>query len=105
MLRYVPDHFITQEMCNKAVRDAVYSLQYVPDWFVTQQQVKIWYDDGEYHNDDDEIIKWYNGYKKQKAQKAKIKEERLPIAWHPYRAIDWCISGDEKKHTEKLWKQ
>ena len=88
MLRYVSDHFITQEMCNKAVRDEFFSLQYVPDWFVTQQQVKIWYDDGEYHNDDDEIIKWYNGYKKRKVQKARIKEELLPIAWHPYRAID-----------------
>ena len=88
MLRYVSDHFITQEMCNNAVRDEFFSLQYVPDWFVTQQQVKIWYDDGEYHNDDDEIIKWYNGYKKRKVQKARIKEELLPIAWHPYRAID-----------------
>ena len=39
-------------MCDKAVRKDPLSLQYVPDWFVTQGQVKIWYDDGEYHDDD-----------------------------------------------------
>ena len=29
------------------------------------------------------FIKWHEGYKKRKAQKAKIKEELMPIAWHP----------------------
>ena len=33
------------------------------------------------HNDDD-LIKWYEGYKKQKAQKTSIKEELMPMAWH-----------------------
>ena len=42
------------------------------------------------------ITEWYNGYKKRKAQKAKIKEELLPITWHPDRVIDWRMSGDEK---------
>ena len=59
-----------------------FSLQYVPDYFVTQQLRKLWDDDDDYCNDD-EIIKWYDGYQKRKAQKAKIKEELLPIAWHP----------------------
>ena len=44
------------------------------------------------------MIKWYDGYQKHKAQKAKIKE-LLPIAWHPERVIDWCMSGEEKR----LW--
>ena len=34
---------------------------------------------------------------------AKIKEELLPIAWHPNRVMDWCMSEDEKKETEKLF--
>ena len=72
-LECVPDHFKTQEMCDNAVRDHFFSLQYVPDWFVTQQQVKIWHNDSEYY-DDDEVIKWYDGCKKCRAQKAKIKE-------------------------------
>ena len=38
-------------------------MQFVPDWFVTQQQIKIWHDDSEYRDDDD-IIKWYDNYKK-----------------------------------------
>ena len=56
----------------------LFSLQYVPNWFVTQQ-VKIWHNEGEYH-DDDEIIKWYEGYQKRKAQKEKIEEELICIA-------------------------
>ena len=44
-----------------------------------------------------------SGYKKWKAQKAKIKEELMPIAWHPLRWWDWCIPGDDKKETEKVF--
>ena len=43
-------------------------------------------------------------WNKRKPQKAKIKEELLPIAWHPSRWLDWCIPKDKKKETEKLWK-
>ena len=43
-------------------------------------------------------------WNKRKPQKAKIKEELLPIAWHPSRWWDWCIPEDEKKETEKLRK-
>ena len=34
---------------------------------------------------------------KSMAQKAQINEERLPIAGHPNRVMDWCTSEDEKK--------
>ena len=82
-LHYVADHFKSQEMCDHTVRDAVedpFSLQYVPDWFVAQsEQIKTWHD---YYYDDDEFIEWCEGYKKCKAQKAKLKEELMPIAWH-----------------------
>ena len=83
-------------MCDKAVRDYIFSLQFVPDWFVTQQQIDIWYDDDYVYNDN-EMIKWYDGYKARKARKAKIKEELLPIAWHPNCVKDWCMSEDEKR--------
>ena len=52
------------------MRDHFFSLQYVPDWFVTQQQLKIWHDVNEYDHDD-EIIKWYDGYKNCMALKIK----------------------------------
>ena len=63
----------------KTVEDDPSSLQYVPNWFVTQQQLDVW-SDNDYWYHDDEIIEWCEGYKKRKAQKAKIKEELMPIA-------------------------
>ena len=106
-LTFVPDIFKTQEMCDKTIKDDPSSLRFVPDWFVSQEQLKLW------HDSDDWLIRWwynnrlikrYDGYKKRKAQKAKIKEELLLIAWHPSRWWDWCMSEDEKQETEKLWK-
>ena len=99
MMRHVPDHLETQKMCDKAVRKGSFTLHYVPDWFVTQQQLRTW---NNYCNDD-ELIKWYNGYKKRKSQKAQIKKELMPTAWHTPRLWDWCVPKDEKKETEKLW--
>ena len=63
---------------------------------MTHGQVKLWHDDYYYCNDD-WLIEWYDGYKKRTAQKAKIKEELLPIAWHPNRVMNWCMSEDEKR--------
>ena len=74
-------------------------MQFVSDWFVTQEQLEIWQDDDDYCTDD-EVIEWYNGYTRRKAQKLKIKEELLPIAWHPDCVKDWCLPEDEKR----LWK-
>ena len=88
-------------MCDKAVRDDVFSLVCVADWFVTQKQIGLWGDDNDYC-DDDEIIKWYEGYKEHKAQKEKMERELIPIAWHPSRWWSWCMSEDEKKGTEIL---
>ena len=53
----------------------------------------MWYDDyydddgGHWDNDDnkDKFFEWYDGYKKRKPQKTKIKKELMPIAWHPSR--------------------
>ena len=99
-LKDVSDHFKTEEMCDKAVRDYLFPLRFVPDWFVTQQQINIWYDD-DYVYINKEMVKWYNGYKKHKAQKASIKDRLMPITWHPSRWWNWCMSEDEKKETEK----
>ena len=95
-LKDVSDHFKTQEMCDDAVRRSLFYLKYVPDCFVTQGQVKLWHDDYYYYYDD-WLINWYHDYQKRKAQKAKIKEELMPIAWHSDRVMDWCMSGDEKR--------
>ena len=59
-------------MCDKAMRNDAFSLVCVPNWFVTEEQLKLWQDSYDWHNDD-EVIGWYEDYKKRKAQKAKIK--------------------------------
>ena len=102
-LYYVPDQLKTQGLSNNTVKEEPSSLQYVPDYFVTQKQLKIWHDEDDYCNDD-ELNEWYGGHQKCKSQKAIIKEELLPIAWHQSRWCDWCVPNDEKKETEKLWK-
>ena len=79
-LYHVPDHFKTQEICDVAVREDPSSLTYVPYWFITQQQIGLW--------GDDEVNEWHNGYRKRKAQKAKIKEELIPISPHSSRWRD-----------------
>ena len=83
-LKDTPDHFKTQKISDKAARDYSFSLQRVPDWFVTQGKIDLWYDDKYVYNDD-RMTEWYKGYKKRKAQKALIKKELMPIAWHPSR--------------------
>ena len=97
-LEYVLNNLKTQEMCGKAVCIKPYTLRYIPDWFVTQRKIKLWCDH-------DYFSKWYDCYDryKKRNKKASIKEELSPIAWHPSRYWDWCMSEDEKKETEKLW--
>ena len=89
-------------MCDKAVRDYLFSLRFVPDWFVTEQQIDIWYDDDDYCNDD-KIIRWYEGYKRRRAQKAQNKKELMPVTWHPSRYWDWCMRKDGKRDIKALW--
>ena len=50
---------------------------------------------------DDKFHERFNGYKERKAQKAQIKDELTPIAWHPDRVIDWCFDEDEDEEEKK----
>ena len=88
------------------IREDPYSLQYVPNQFVTQEQIKIWHDDDDCY-DNDKLIEWHEGYQKCQIQKAKIKEEILPIAWYPSvdasTGIHWCVPEYEKIGIENLW--
>ena len=67
-LHYAPDRYKTQKMCDNVVPRDPYYLLGVLDSFVTSQQIKIWRD-SDYHNDED-VIKWYNGYQKRVPQKS-----------------------------------
>ena len=96
-LNDIPDYFNTQRVSDDVVQRDAHSLQFVPDWFVTEEQMKIWDDDDD-HYDDNEIIEWCDGYQKRKFQKAKIKEELLPIACIP---IVWWIAVCQKMRKKR----
>ena len=93
VLRLVPDQYKTQEMYNEVVKENPLVLELVPDQFVTQEMCN-------------EAVEknlcalWYKGYEQRKAQKAKIKEELVPVAWHPDRWWNWCVPEHEKKEIE-----
>ena len=55
-------------------------------------------DDGDHWDDDaeDTFFECYDGNKRRKAQKTSIKKGLLPIAWHPSRWWNWCMSEDER---------
>ena len=112
-MQLIPDHFKAQEICDKAVRGDSSSLQFVPVWFVTREGVHMWYDnycddDGDYWftkgDEDHKFFECYDGYKKRKAQKAKIKDELMPIVWHPSRWWDWCVAENEKKRERNCFR-
>ena len=53
-------------MCIRPVKVDLWQLYDVPDWFVVLQE--MWYEN---FDDDDEIIKWYSGYKNARPKKHK----------------------------------
>ena len=77
-------------MCNRAVEKSHWVLRIVPVWFVTLQE--MWYEE---FDDDDVLITWRDVYIKRKTQKAKIKEELMPVAWHTDRWWNWCVPEHE----------
>ena len=62
----IPNCLKTQEMCIRPVKVDLWQLYDVPDWFVVLQE--MWYEN---FDDDDEIIKWYSGYKNARPKKHK----------------------------------
>ena len=62
----IPNCLKNQEMCIRPVKVDLWQLYDVPDWFVVLQE--MWYEN---FDDDDEIIKWYSGYKNARPKKHK----------------------------------
>ena len=78
----IPYRFKTQKTCDKAFEEDLFPLKFIPDWFVRPQQENLWYvdyydDDGGHWDNDDEAPGWYEGYQKQKTQKAKNKRKTI----------------------------
>ena len=49
------------------------------------------------------ILAWHSKFKKHKALKKEVSEELIPIAWHPKRWWNFCMSEDEKKVIEPIF--
>ena len=84
-IRCVPDEFKSQEMCNDVVFENPTLIKHVMDWFVTAEMLEKCKDE-----------EWFEGFRRCKAQKAKIKEDLLPVTWYLDCVIDWCFSENEK---------
>ena len=41
--------------------------------------------------------------KKRKKLKKELSEELRPVAWHPSKWWDWCMSEDEKKEIDPMF--
>ena len=39
-IRYVPDQYKIQNMCDKAINDSLAALKLIPDWFVTIKMIQ-----------------------------------------------------------------
>ena len=90
-MKYVPDAFKTREMCIEAVNKDSWTFQFVPDFFVDPKVMEIMTE------------KQRQLYVQRKTHKAEIKDELLPVAWHPDRYWDWCVDEEEKREISKRW--
>ena len=63
-------------MCNKTVKDDRWLLEFVSDNLKKQKMNPV-------------KKNQHRLSKTRRAQKSKIKEELMPIAWHPSRHSDW----------------
>ena len=49
------------------------------------------------------LLAWHIKFEKRKVLKKKLNEELMPIAWHPKRWRNFCMSEDEKKEIEPIF--
>ena len=141
-MRYVPDQYKIQPVCDIAVDDCLAALKFVAEWLVKSKMIKRFFttlyadenilyfnenpsntvfncngvgilnidlnnmnlDNTDYEEDDSDTINysyqtlaWQIKFKKRKTLKEKISEELMPIAQHPKRWWDWCMSKNEKE--------
>ena len=114
---FVPDWFVTSKMIKKLFT-ALYAdenIIYFDEDFgnvISNCNEKgilnidpncINLDDDDFdENDPDTIIlvrllAWHIKFVKRKALKKELNEELIPVAWHPNRWWDWCVSKVRKK--------
>ena len=104
LLRCVPDHFKTQEMCDKAIMKDGSILRFVPDNFIKDFMFQRFLIKGRNTPYGVEVVN--NIIERLRLRKffyVEIRDELLAIAWHPDRVLDWCFDEDEKKDLHQLF--
>ena len=49
------------------------------------------------------LLAWHVKFEKGEELKKELNEELMPVAWHPSRWWDWCMSEDEKKEKDPMF--
>ena len=49
------------------------------------------------------LLAWHTKFEKRKELKKELNEKLMPVAWHPNRRWDWCVSDDEKKEIDPMF--
>ena len=49
------------------------------------------------------LLSWHIKFEKREELKKELSKELIPIAWHPNKWCDWCISEDEKKEIDPMF--
>ena len=49
------------------------------------------------------LLAWHNKFEKRKELYKLISGELMPVAWHPDRCWDWCVSKNEKKEIDPVF--
>ena len=45
------------------------------------------------------LLAWHIKFRKRKEFKKELRKKLVPVAWHPDRWWDWCMSEDEKERN------
>ena len=96
--RIVLDEYKTQGVCKKVALEKPGALKFVP--YCNIKLSEMWCRD---FGDDVKLVEWRKGYKLCKAQKAKIKENLMPIIWHHIRMQKWCMAEEENKRINEMF--
>jgi len=109
-LRFVPDHIIP-DVCGSVmqdIKDFEEEVEKVADLIMQAaergmqaiERLDIYWE--KEIEDTENVFEWAR--KCQHKNKFNgIHAELLPVAWHPDRHWDWCMSEDEKSEISKLW--
>ena len=123
-LKLIPDWFVTNKMI-KELYTALYSDENILYFKKDSGNAVFYYNeigifnidlnninlDNNFDGDDPDtiilirLLAWHSHskFEKRKVLKREINEELMPIAWHPKRWWNFCISEDEKKEIEPIF--